>query len=759
MSLEYAFSELDLNNIEDYVDITSLLKELAQKLKPNTIVKSPNFNLLEGTHALEIDNVKLDSSLLNLTEYETSFDCNHAYGKDLSERILFVTGICDKLCRSLMNWLSDYQSLPTTVLSCRYVEWLMVMYTKNPTNNLLSCQLTTMEALYDQVLASCVLATCKFINFVEGLLSAGVIFDEEDLNCNSMCLNMLGNVPISVVINNVEKSMKLLEGYAGVTRLSQIVELFYWLLHIPEYRPSFETKSLIGPNPLQKIIEISNLLKETSINIMYPPGVFSLGIQKRLSNQFPPKNVVHPSGNEFDAFISMSNDILKILQLSSCTSIVEIYQSAWFFNKCRQCHVIARALFPLYLMRDDQTVLGVYSFVDFSQQHLMEFSLCGTSISTEILKNKEIKDKYDGFLLEISNVLFEWYQNMSQNTCRYRQGFNRQLLMWDSLQATIEQFETELENVEIKDEINELNNSTLLPLTSWVYTMKLISMIEFVLKGFELQIYKSWEFGTMYWYSYYLCHHLQSSLERISKFIQQRLKYIHNMSKRLKKLKAGEKKESLKRLYRNLVEYEQPQLNRNLKFISYWLKEVSFIKSISLAQVFQFSSLKSFNIIDNFSSAKENLSTNKLIHNLRFKAFSSIGVPELPTFEIMQSSLDDFTITGPMIKNKLKQSMSLMNNELENAKNILESIIKNIETNEKNDPTFDTMTRPVRETSVEWYKSIIQTVTDLKKNGVELVNKLTSKHLLTSELIVDIKFSSDSCKYYPVLLLTSRSNK
>lgn len=469
--------EDSISSEDVFLDITQCLVNLTSVLTPETVVKESTFSLFEGTYALEVCNVKLDSSLIELTEEEVNFDCGVPHGKDEEEQLLYVSSICDRLCRSMMNWLHDYQTLPTTVLSCRYVEELMGKYTKYPLDSLKLLDLNTGSVLYDQVLYSCVLGICSLIKFAHTLLQAGVVYEEEDLNCNVMNLDMLSNIENTQVIQELEKSLQFLEQhYPNSQHLKNIVLVFKHLLYLPMFCPKTEINISDDISLLQVIPGFLAELDQSTFIPKYPPGCFSKGIQKRRDNNFPPKELFEPKGDEYRSFSSFIDDILTVLSIKDCTSVFEIRQFVWFFNRNKQRNVLARALLPLYLIRDHGYVLDKYPFRIFAEMHLYEFSLTGTELGSKLKNDELIYTELESYFSEISNCLFEWYQNMSQNSCRHRQGFNRQLLVWDSLQASLEQFEVQLEAIGVKDLINSIPGATLMPISTWIYTNKLASV-------------------------------------------------------------------------------------------------------------------------------------------------------------------------------------------------------------------------------------------------------------------------------------------
>ncbi|AGO10125.1 AaceriAAR133Wp [[Ashbya] aceris (nom. inval.)] len=760
--IESSLRALSICDDEELVDITEHVRQLASQLQAETIVKLADFDLFEGTHALEINNRKLDSVLLELTAAEEGFDCEQAYGAGAEEQLGYVTGTVERLSRSLVDWLHDYQSLPTTVLSCRYVEHLSQRHRAEA--GLAASRLATGSELYDCVLSSCVFATLAWVNFVGNLLRAGVVYEEEDLNCNTMGLDVLADVAVADVLAELAAARGLLEQkYAGGERLLLLVRLFECLLKVPNYRPLAEQEPSDDVEPMHELIRIAAELARGPCAAEAPPGTFSQGIQKRLSNQFPPKQLYEPVGHEFQAYQTMAEDILKVLDVRHATSVIEVRQSAWFFNRCSQRHVVARALFPLYLMRDDQSIIGIYSFADFTHQTLLNFSCCGTELDRRLsdpVDDGSLKD-LDPFYQEISGILFEWYQNMSQNVCRYRQGYNRQLLLWDSLQAKLEPFENKLADEGITDLVSELDNAPLMPINSWVYFMKLSAMLEFLLKGFDLEVYKPWEFFTIYWYAYYLSHHLESCLKRVHSFAEQRIASIHAMNKKIKKIKAGPKKENLRAAYQYQAQNVLPQLRLNVSFLDYLLADCAVTKSLALAQTFQFGILKSYGAVSNSNPGASTFSSDRFLHQLRFKTFSSIGVPDLPSYETFESSLDAFTISGPGLSMKLKTSLQLMNNELETSRNALRSILKEVEAASAG-PVYGlfTGTRLVTDSAKQWYTSLDKTVDALASNGRRIEAALGAAHSVReTEQKVELVYPRESCRYFPILQLHNSSDK
>lgn len=762
MVITQTFENLSLDQYsgtDEFADITQKLQELCQHLDPSSVVKEPSFSLFEGTYALEVCNQKLDTSLISLSKEEAEFNCDIAYGSSEAEQLVYVTSVCDRLCRSVMNWLHDYQTLPTTVLSCRYVEEIIGKYTAAPSRNLNNIRLQTGSQFYDQVLYSCVIAVCSFVKFTSKLLQAGVVYEEEDLNCNVMGLNMLSEIDDKQVLVELSGALDFLENSPlNCTHVRNILLICQALLHIPQYCPKTTFEISNDLTLLASMDSVLSQLENTDFLPKVPSGCFSKGIQKRRNNNFPPKELYEPKGIEYQYYKSFFEDIQTVVSVFDSSSAFEIRQFAWFFNRIKQRNVLARALLPLYLIHDDGMVLGLYPFRNFTEMHLFEFSLTGTALGERLKDDMQFYTEVEPYFTDISNCLFEWYQNMSQNVCRHRQGFNRQLLVWDSLQASLQQFETELEEIGMKDEISQDSDASLLPLTTWVYTNKLLSMIEFVLEGFHLEVYKPWESFSQYWFTYYLANHLESNLQRLHQFLTKKIGHIVGLNKKLKKLKAGDKKQRAKENYKHLATTQLPQLQANDKRVSFLFMECTILKSLSLVQTFQFAILKSYGLIDSKSPVKNNFCSNEAIHELRFKTFSTIGIPEIPSYDQFQKSLQDFVIEPPSLNAKTAKAMEFMDHELENAKIAIKAIIKAIKSEEdENNSPIHTDTKLVKGTALEWYKSLQNSAKALALNASVISKKTENKKLNSKDYRIELHMVPDGCHHFPLLTLVPTS--
>lgn len=758
MVMEEAFNALSLTDL--CVDITDEVDELCSKLDPKTIVKSPFFDLFQGTHSLEINNDKLDTFLIPLSE--SNFDCNIAYGNDEIERLKFITSICDRLLRLIICWLNEYQTLPTTILSCRYVEFVL-----NATNKKVN-QFKTGDKLYDDVLYSFVLGLSSFAFFVKTLLIKGVVYEEEDLNFNFMGLNGFEYLPnVETVLKLIDQNVDWLcqQSFKNNLYCLRLIKLLQMIKNITKIQ-NILNKHSSETDYLDDIITLTCSIIDDPNELKFevPESSFSMSIQKKSSNQYPPKNLVVPGTKLFEGFITMANDLKLILRISEVETACEAYQFASFFNKFTQRHVLARGLFPLFLMRDDQTILGKYSFSDFLYSHFMEISLFGTIAQEQYENDDNLYTMLTPAMQECLTVIMEFYQNCSQNTARYRQGYNRQLLLWDSAQAQLETFEMKLIDMGICDMAIDNNKEVpLLPFASWTFIMKVLSMIEFTLKGFDLEVYKTFEIFDQYYYTFYLCSTLMLCINKLETFYSGKIEDIQNMSKKYKKQKNKAKKELLKAEYEEKRDTDMPQLRSNKQFLKYLNCLCQMYKSLSLLQIFQFAVLKSVNLVDNKPIMNKKFINDKLIHDLRFKTFSSIGVPELPSMETFDSTLHGFLIQKEYPSEDFNLGLNridmLFKIEIGKANNCINTIIRSIKSGDKNGEILSA-TRLVKDESLDFFNRHLQSVADLEKNfeanNIIIKDKSTSEDKLIKKHAVILEVDKDTSRFYPKIKIIDK---
>lgn len=666
---------------DQYTDITQLLFTKAQKLKVGTVVKSPSFSLFEGTHALEVTNDKLDSGLIELSEDELQFDFKK--GRSLKE----VLHISDYIFRSVFVWLNN-ASLPVTVFSCRYVENILVNYTNNIRGGLSSCKFydpkETIEQvgnvenqLVHKVLRSVVLGVLHFVRLSLTLGQSGVVYEEEDINTQNMNLDVLSLIGSDQVLGEIISSINFLSkhfaGEKDAILITNILQILKKLIDLPFFLsvkiPRNSNGKTVNVEVLDSLLRNCALLQQ---NLDYLnsldeiPGLFSLGIQKRLDNRSPTRSLISPNQEDYSSLELMLKDFKQIFDVRYRSDILELKNYTLnFANKSH--HTVSRAFFPLFLIRDDRSVLGDEQFDELLMEDLLTFTCCDAALFNT--DNLVAKNKVNGFMEQMNIAYFEWYSAMSQNPCRQRQHFSRAIVLFDTLQANSEELEMELENVfQIKDHFEDEQGNSIpaLPISSWVYYQKLFIMLQVVLRGFELDVYKLWEYQSMYWYASYLIDHIEALLNRITQYNNYKIESIKDMSKKLKK-KTGEQKARYKEKYHFKLENILPILERTNEVIKNLIIKNQIFRGICHLQLYNLETLTKNGYVKtpDFPFIKD----DSILYDLRMKPFSTVGVPSCPTF-------DDFTREIQHISITKEKANEIKTTVLEQIKYFVEEIEK-----------------------------------------------------------------------------------
>lgn len=684
----------------EFVDITSLLLRKAAALKTDAVVKSPHFSLFQGTHALEIDNDKLDSGLITLTDAEENFDCTAPL------ELTKVLWVSDSLLRSIFTWLNN-SSLSVTVFSCRYVEELLVNYTKDPGAGLAGCKFGNTEIKSDvnyllvhKVLRSVVLGVLHFVRLCLTLGQAGVVYEEEDINTHNMHLDVLSLVPSDEILKEIQGSIIYLQKQFADEKdsmvLQAILQILAKLIDIPYYLSTKVSKAgnFLNTSIIDSMKTYTDVLRENLeyLNKLEPiEGCFTMGIQKRLDNRSPTRQLISPLSEDYTSFSLFLDDIEQILAISQRKTSHDIINHALNFANTKH-HVLSRALYPLFLIRDDRTVLGEESFHDLLIEELLRFSCCDSEWFTT--ENQVVKVKLTDILQEISVGYFEWLNAMNQNPCRQRQHLSRAIVMFDTLQAKSEELEMHIKDVfQVYDEF-EYGSEVVpaLPLTSWIFYMKLEIMLQVVMRGFELELYNVWEHHPMYWYAVNLHDHILMLLDRVIKFNQYKVEKIKNMSKQLKKKKGDQKvryKEKMQQKQMNELVMLEKSVDTLQKLVTKYeiTRGVCHLEMIHLDNLLKLGHLK----VPNYPFMKN----PDILFKLRMKPFSTVGVPQCPTYKDYQRDLNHFM--RPQFKHTPQELQEVKGKLLTNIKTIIECI-------QKDDDA--TGYRICKEDWLNWYRDI-----------------------------------------------------
>lgn len=447
---------------------------------------------------------------------------------------------------------------------------------------------------------------------------------------------------------------------------------------------------------------------------VYSKDCFSIGIQKRLSNSRPICSVSDLSVIHFDLisrkyFLSFF-DSMKVL-LSLMRNGLHFQSLKLFFKKIEMNSennsVLLRGFLRLFLVRDNNTICGdpkayfgnlllanmnfisgtasknlIYFFggsnkayrhgmldyvspldmisksfsyiqpdeIDSALEIVSQFSFLGVSDKTKFKTTENLRSVYLEFFSQLESTYFELVGNTCNNPSRQRQVYSMLIVSLDNLQVIAKRLEAQItEEKGIKDSVDFGNSACL---ESFVYYEKLLALLEYNLKGIELDLYRFWEFPLIFCMNSYFLELLQQLIERILQVYNFKVQVFET---RILELEYASNTE-LNKKFMNWIELYKTDfnffnaikviLNSKKQFFQFKSRLISIIKKqiadihyvkkqlgafmkyytgayhLNLALFHLFSKL---DLINPSSMDKEK---KLMLQRLRLKLFSSIGDPD-----------------------------------------------------------------------------------------------------------------------------------
>ena len=201
-----------------------------------------------------------------------------------------------------------------------------------------------------------------------------------------------------------------------------------------------------------------------------------------------------------------------------------------------------------------------------------------------------------------------------QNRCRIRRTLCHTIADWDNLQLDSEELDQELrvwtKEKPIMDKSISDDPIYAFPLSSWAYYYKLRQMEWILQMGFELETYQPSELSGMYWYLQYLAKTRSRHLERIRGFIL-----------RSRAVSACDKTSAAKR---------EQEVKKAISFVNFSTIEAAATYGFADAISCLYTVLGRLSLLP---TPPQPYSDDSLRYEVRMKPFSTIGLPELISFE------------------------------------------------------------------------------------------------------------------------------
>lgn len=630
-------AEVGLYRHDKYSDITEQFWKNCSELGQGELVKEDGFTLLEGVHALEIWDDRMDTGVyFRSLQDEISALSNEVVFDESS-----VAAIFDFLLAREMAWHRG-SMLSQTVFSCVYVEEVLQQVTaiENKLGNTSRKESSTreMNALLDfdisswaHVLRAYILASIKSIDLAILTMDPNTnqaLYPEEDIVVNTFGLSPLHSVQPDRVLRILERAIKWVTTQVSVDSKHGIVDRLKlrheWMLILQQQIPS---KTVHLKEALRHLKAISLSFDSaqnsgtsetitTKVDVVEKPEgierIFSNGFQSRVNNFSPLRPLTTLSVvNSYNQLQQIVESVLEIKQVAEIKTSSDLLSFFLNFSEKRALPYI-RALLKTYVSDTmvvnipvrDWLIKDITETVGFPS--IMQLLQSSHSHSHSHSHSKQLDPQLDLFLKEAQLCYVDLLCVMCHNRSRQRQNLAHCIVSWDSLQVQAEQTD------EYLTQRLGVQNSCI---ASWVFARKMQILTWVVLLGFELDLYKPFEFAYMYFYLHYLLTNMISHLSEIRLSLE--ALNLRNSS-----------------IYVRSLELEARALDQLTQ------------GSMYLCAYY------------NPQPPPQSRTTSQLLYGLRMKPFSSIGVPELPTYDMVQQQLfGEKALTG---NNALQMSRTLV---------------------------------------------------------------------------------------------------
>lgn len=574
---------------------------------------APTFTLFGGVHALEIGSERMDTGLKYkpLAE-EVSNAPKIENSEDFEEFI-------DSLVSRELSWHGGAM-LMQNVLSCVYVEDILeqifAQAGKGPMDGFLEKFATGISSWKDVVYAY-ILGVIKSLNLGINILNdPAAIYQEEDIILNNSGYHFLDNTPTDKVIHVLKSALTWLKRQEASKGAKNRLELRMQFLHVMNNDT---------PSNLPNVTKALKLVREiTPREGQKYESAYTEGVQSRVTNTSPlrPLKSEQEPYKRLEEILQTAEEIsTTVSKLNKSTDLLSYFLT--FSAKRPRPLPIARGLLKSIVSGTDGTIMK-QSQIHWVTQDMKELtcSAPGTILETT---NPQIKQALNMFLEQAALCYTDLITVMCQNRSRQRQNLSHCILSFDSLQVNAEQLETEVGSIAKQDTV-QVNGTTIpgLPISCWVYLRKLQIMIWVVFLGFELDIYKLWEYSRMYYYGNVLLNYLDDHLTRIQVYLEQKLQ----KSPRSPGLRNSQ-------TYIQALQVESNALNQLCQagmYLAIAFERADLIKLPPQTQA----------------------TTPELLYGLRMKPFSSVGVPEKPSYE-------EFTETASAVKDPIANAKKYAN--------------------------------------------------------------------------------------------------
>ncbi|XP_076336394.1 N-alpha-acetyltransferase 35 isoform X2 [Tachypleus tridentatus] len=554
----------------NWVDITEDFFKATEEMKLGELLHDEMFGLFEAMSAIEMMDPKMDAGMMcnRGNKKVMNFDQALKAGKlkiyDLSaeEEI----GIIDATLACLVTWLEGH-SLAQTVLTNLYLH--------KP------------QDVEDRVVKAFSICMLKLVDLIKDFVNKAGVFEEEDFQpvvYGYKLADDVTNVRAAGMMREVEEDLQrkvkttrnkpgedhdphtqlMHEGAVAVYSRIKFCRMFYQALLLLSKKKSAaveETDRLlqqcfeIAPS-IERTIPMGiqpDLTAETSNQADYPTimGFEPLVNQRLLPPTFPRYTKIKSRKEALQYLEALVLRLRTVCQITDCSSFHNALDFCMEFSKSSPC-VLSRSVLQLLYLSQPNKVFGTTPMVDVLRDAVRCFIRPpALQLKSTLLNNPQAKEYVEAFLNHCVRPFSCLLLTSGHNRARQRDKLAHLLEELAGLQDEADKVDAFLHNLSMKSE-NPCPH--LACFGHWILYHTLRVMIQYVLSGFELELYSTHEYTYIFWYLYeFLYGWMVSALSRADNFLLEQEARCEQQQQKNRNAKKNKKKKKTRRHGREIL--------------------------------------------------------------------------------------------------------------------------------------------------------------------------------------------------------------
>ncbi|XP_037114142.1 N-alpha-acetyltransferase 35, NatC auxiliary subunit [Syngnathus acus] len=563
-----------MKNNANWVDITHDFKSSCKELCLGELLHDKLFGLFEAMSAIEMMDPKMDAGMIGnqvnrkVLNFEQAIKEHTIKVKDLS--LPELIGIMDTCFCCLITWLEGH-SLAQTVFTCLYVH--------NP------------DLIEEPALKAFALGILKICDIAREKVNKAAVFEEEDFQAMTYGFRMANNVTdlrvtgmLKDVEDELQRKVKSTRSRQGEQRNPEVElehQQYLALFNRIKFTRllltaliAFTKKETSSVGEAQKLVaQAADLLSAIRSSVQHGiqsqndttkgdhpimMGFEPLVNQRLLPPTFPRYAKIIKREDMVAYFGKLIERIKTVCDVINTTNLHGILDFFCEFSEQSPC-VLSRSLLQTTFLIDNKKVFGTHLMQDMIKDALRYFvSPPVLSYKCCLFNNHQAKDYIDSFVTHCSRPFCSLVQIHGHNRARQRDKLGHILEEFATLQDEAEKVDAALHSLLVK---YEPQRQHLAFLGTWILYHNLRIMIQYLLSGFELELYSMHEYYYIYWYlSEFLYAWLMSTLSRADasqiaeeRILEEQVKgRSSKKSKKKKKVRPLSKEITMSQAYQNM---------------------------------------------------------------------------------------------------------------------------------------------------------------------------------------------------------------